>query len=229
MRVCVCVCVCVWSHLSSSVFLILFCNLYIQPTVQKVILSAVPISPSWICNTGGGSHDGLSDPLTESETSSQLCVNAYLTRIWRTSPRGMKKIACAVLQPYQRATFDGAIRVRSSCPCPEMKVYRRSRGTVPLILKVGTRLKRVVNFIQTVAVVPSGKNTRRRCLWLHYIGHDTLHTLYLDEISVDLVHRGRCLFTYFREQYTRLWACTGEDSLSYVFGVTVMWAYVFQL
>ena len=59
---CVCVCVCKREREITSFvqcfFLVLFCNLYTQRTMQKVIISAVPISPSWIRNARGRRRGG---------------------------------------------------------------------------------------------------------------------------------------------------------------------------
>jgi len=58
---------------------------------------------------------------------------------------------------------------RYSCPSPSHKVHRRSRGTAPLVLNLGTRWRRVVIFKHCCFI-----NALRTTSTLWLAGHQTL-------------------------------------------------------
>jgi len=124
-------CVCVISSFVQCLFLILFCNLYLQRTMQKVISKQFPFRFRVIVRPRGGglgiarssawSADGKWSQLT---TLCECLFHQNVANISMWDERDC--LFSTTTTPYWRATFDGAIRVRSSCPCPEMKACRYS-------------------------------------------------------------------------------------------------------
>ena len=124
----------------------------------------------------------------------------------------MREISCGSITAslYWRAAFDGYVHVRSSCPCPEMKTCRGNRGTVPLIVKVGTKLKRVVNLRPQPLYPRENKKTLggdvcncttsdtihfTLCVWTRSLWIPYIEAVVCNCTTSDTIHFSLCVWT----------------------------------